>query len=412
MLSSSCEKEKESDSTKQNTFIIFSLGFNNLSNALKSDIEDLVNETILSKETWKKNNLLIFSHHTSKSLDYTTLTKPVLTHIYRDKKNRVVRDTIMVLEPSTISVSPEVISTVLGYVHENFPAERSGMLISSHGTGWAPENYCNHPEQYDFTGGSGIWRTSSQNKITPAPLADGRPEVKSIGVHNVSRTEIIEMDIPDFVAAIPMKLDYIIFDACFMGCIEVAYELKDKCKRAVFSQTEILEDGMDYKTMLSYLFNASGPDLEGFCENYYRYYYNRTNAYQSATISLVDCEQLDPLATICKDIFQTHSYEISKLEGNKNVQRYYRSSYGFYHGWFYDLESIVLNSGASEEQIESFYEELDKCVLYKAATPEFMNSIEIVTHSGLSMYLPYRDRSYLNNFYKTLEWNKATSLVK
>jgi len=58
-----------------------------------------------------------------------------------------------------------------------------------------------------------------------------------------------------------------------------------------------------------------------------------------------------------------------------------------------------------------FHEALDNCVLYRAATEKFME-LAINEHCGLSMYLPYAGYDYLNTFYKTLEWNKATGLVQ
>ena len=83
------------------------------------------------------------------------------------------------------------------------------------------------------------------------------------------------------------------------------------------------------------------------------------------------------------------------------------------HGWFFDLESIIINSGASQEQITKVKNALSQCITYKAATATFFTTqIEIKHHCGLSMYLPYKRKAYLNNFYKSLEWNKATGLVK
>ena len=41
-----------------------------------------------------------------------------------------------------------------------------------------------------------------------------------------------------------------------------------------------------------------------------------------------------------------------------------------------------------------------------------MFDIPLVSCCGLSMYLPCNGSEYLDNFYKTLEWNKATALVK
>ena len=76
------------------------------------------------------------------------------------------------------------------------------------------------------------------------------------------------------------------------------------------------------------------------------------------------------------------------------------------------MGDIVLKSGLSQEQKEIFNNALNDCVIYKAATERFMDVIRINSHSGLSMYLPYKECAYLNNYYKTLEWNKATRLVK
>ena len=66
----------------------------------------------------------------------------------------------------------------------------------------------------------------------------------------------------------------------------------------------------------------------------------------------------------------------------------------------------------SEDHKERLKTALEGCVVYKAATPEFISDIKLEKHSGLSMYLPFTDRGYLNNFYRTLEWNKATGLVQ
>ena len=45
-----------------------------------------------------------------------------------------------------------------------------------------------------------------------------------------------------------------------------------------------------------------------------------------------------------------------------------------------------------------------------AATDTFIN-FDIRTHCGLSMYLPADGNSELDEFYKTLSWNKASGLV-
>lgn len=407
---------RDFNQTQRRVFIYMALGFNNLSSYLGADIEEIISNPLPSGY-WKDDVVLIFSHKTVKYADYGTRTSPTLTQVYRDWDGSVARDTLVVFDPETDSASAETISEVLTYVKENFPARSYGMLMSSHGTGWAPADYCTHPSVYEKNSSDGtIWQIQSRDRRTAKPFlldlsVDGGPAVKGIGVQNRSSSQIIEMDITDLAEAIPMRMDYIIFDACFMGGVEVAYEFKDVCNRMVFSQTEILADGMDYNSMISYLFDSEEADLEGFCENYYQFYNQRSGEDQSATISLVDCTKLDALAETCRDVFSTRKDAIRALEGSSKVQKYFRSEYAQYHKWFFDLRDIVKESGATAHELEELDAALAECITFKASTRRFL-SRPIDTHCGLSMYLPYKDRTYLNDFYKTLKWNEATGLVE
>ena len=75
------------------------------------------------------------------------------------------------------------------------------------------------------------------------------------------------------------------------------------------------------------------------------------------------------------------------------------------------MEDILYQSGVSQEDMNRFRSALDGCVVYKAATPKFL-TLTIDKHCGLSMYLPSNGTNALDEFYKTLSWNKATELVK
>jgi hypothetical protein len=168
-----------------------------------------------------------------------------LTHIYT-RGEEVVRDTLKIYADTTVAARKAVVSDVLNLAKDRFPAKSYGMLLSSHGTGWAPQGYCYSPP--DKTSG-GIFGLDSYLYDGPAKYHEKDPLLKSIGSHyNGSPSRSIEIATSDLAAAIPMHMDYILFDACFMGCVEVAYELKDKCDMMCFSQAEILSNGMDWST--------------------------------------------------------------------------------------------------------------------------------------------------------------------
>ena len=66
----------------------------------------------------------------------------------------------------------------------------------------------------------------------------------------------------------------------------------------------------------------------------------------------------------------------------------------------------------TEDEKEELEAALGLCVLYKGATPSFMQESYIKTFSGFSMYLPSHGHPELDKYYKTLKWNQATGLVK
>ena len=396
----------------RNIFIVYSMGFNNISSYLREDLKELTGNAQINNI---RDRIIIFSHLRKGS---EKRNSPVLIELRPDSYGNVTCDTLEVYPNTTHSAQAKTVREVLTRIKDEYPAQKYSILFSSHGTGWAPENYCNDP--YSFEGsGSGGWSARSKETLVPKihwvyPENSDVPMVKSIGAESTTSNGNIEINISELAENIPMKMEYIIFDACFMGGIEVAYELRNVCNKMIASQTEIIAEGMDYITMTSYLMKGSGPDLEDFCENYYEYYSNHPQpVYRSATISLIDTQKLEPLAQACRDIFETQRSQIAALEGKNIVQPYYQKSNSSLHGWFFDLESIIINSGASQEQLTRIKDALNQCVIYKAATESFFTTqIKINQHCGLSMYLPYKKKTYLNEFYKSLEWNEATGLVK
>ena len=89
---------------ERKVFILWSLGFNNLSSYLVSDLDDLTSGW-LPGSTRKEDVVLAFCHNTAGA--YSKQTSPVLMRIYRDLNGNAQRDTVLVLPKSTISASPE-----------------------------------------------------------------------------------------------------------------------------------------------------------------------------------------------------------------------------------------------------------------------------------------------------------------
>lgn len=412
-LVSGCQCSRiDIDKTGYNqVLILYSGGYNSLRDYLYEDIQDLKKGYAPSIKSDKA--FLVVSHLAVKRGDYRTETSPQLIRVYSDKKNGVVLDTLKSYG-GTLS-EKSTMNTILSDIKRQFPSEHYGMVFSSHASGWLPVGYYNNPGYYEPSYSAGrkgsaapVLRKGAYPYIEPG-LQPGEPLTKSLTMTN-GVTLATEMEIAEFKDAIPMHLDFLLLDACLSGGIEVAYEFKDVCDQIGFSQAEILADGFDYKNIAGHLLGSTGQDTRAVLDDYYQQYAAKTDRNdRSATISLVDCTKLDPLASLCATLFSKYSTAIAGLDPS-TVQRYYR----YDKHWFYDLEDILVNAGISESEHRSLTGALNDCVIYKAATESFLpgyGGFKIETFSGLSMYLPCNGSSYLDSFYKDLAWNKATLLV-
>ena len=398
----------------RNVLLLYSAGYNSLTSYLTEDIEELKSGWLPGSQR-DDDVVLVYSHFPASSGNYSVPTSPVLTHLYTRADGETVADTLVVYDPSVISSSPGQFNEVLTYVRDAFPASGYGLIFSSHATGYLPAGFYQKPGGYIYKGDvmrqmALEWQGAVAYPYVELPHDPSLPAVKSIGQDQVGTPGSYisyEMDLIDFAAAIPMKLDYILFDACLMGGIEVAYQLRDKASIVGFSQAEVLAEGLDYKMLTTHLLKDGTPDPIVVCKDYFEQYDVQEGVYRSATISAVDCDKLEPLAQICRQLFNKYASEISELSYSV-VQRYYRSS----HHWFYDLESILLEAGITDAELAALHEALDLCVLYKGHTPSFMNTFDIHTFSGFSMYLPSHGNDELNKYYKTLDWDIATGLIR
>ncbi|MBO4340525.1 MAG: hypothetical protein J5835_03745 [Bacteroidales bacterium] len=403
----------------RNVLLLYSAGFNTLANYLDNNINQLTQGLVPSKGR-SEHVLLVYSKLTSRNdngrvtQDFTQPTTSALFRIYQEE-GEVIMDTLKVWGPEVNACDPETMTSVLGFVHDTFPAKGYGMIFSSHATGWLPSGYYNDPSKFEGQDDDvDIWSAPSlkwrrQNEYPPL---EPFPAVKTIGQDNIPDNSL-EMELDQFAQAIPFHLDYLLLDACLCGCVEVAYELRGKADIVGFSQTEVLAEGFNYTTLGGHLLKDN-PDPTQVCKDYFDYYdtylerYPNANSYyRSATISVVDTREMEPLADVCKTLFEKYRSVIATMN-HRRVQGYFRSNRHF----FYDLQDILVKAGIDEDEAAQLQAALDQCVVYKAATDSFL-SVTINTACGFSMYLPANGGEYLNKYYTSrLAWNRDTELVK
>lgn len=413
-LSASCQKEVLHEPSPRHVLLIYQAGYNSLTNYLKENVATLQEGAIPAKTNGVNDVLLVYARFPVAKGNYSVQTPSHLYRLYKDRDGNLCRDTLRTWDETTDASTAETLREVLNFTKEKFPATGSfGLVFSSHATGWLPADYYNDPAQYE--------KDHREEVIAPASVAprlrrmapweevfpelSDDPPVKSIGQDKHPGASV-EIELKDFAEAIPFKLDYLLLDVCLTGGVEAAWQLRGKADIVGFSQTEVLAQGLDYSTMTKHLLQEV-PDPLAVCRDYFTYYNSQSGVNKSATISVVDTREMEPLAEVCRTLFAKYRDQIASLDRDQ-VQGFFR----FDRHYFYDLEDILVQAGITEEEHQLLKDALGKCVLYKAATAIFI-SISIRTSCGFSMYLPSMGTPLLDQHYRSqIAWNEATFLVE
>lgn len=289
------------------------------------------------------------------------------------------------------SASPEVFARVIARVKELYPAPSYGLIFTSHASGWLPEGTLQNPS-----------RSIGQDKDS-ITMADGSSE----------------MELSDFAKSIPNgTFDYIIFEACLMAGVEVAYELKDKTDYILASSAELLEPGFVdvYSNTIRYLMDNNlsiSKALEYFGKDYYQHTMEQSGAWQSTTLSLVKTAELEKLAEISARVLAKESESEVDINSLQHFDR--PGSYGDSPASpkYFDMEEYI-ETLATTNEYKEFTTQFTASVIWRAATPTFMmgfNGFAINRHCGLTIYIPQTLFPKLNEAYKQTTWQRRMFAV-
>lgn len=288
------------------------------------------------------------------------------------------------------SASPAIFARVLREVADEYPADSYGLIFFSHASGWLPAGTLQNPQKQ-------------------------RKRSRSIGVDD-GGTGRAEMEIAEFAAAIPDGMfDFIVFETCLTAGVEVAYELRGKSDYMLASAAEIVSPGFTpvYLSALRLLCNTAVETrtaLEAFGHAWMNYVTtNYTGARRSATLSLIDIDETSPLAARTQAALRTRSAEAPDLSRLQHFDR--PGSYGDSPALprFFDLDEWV-EEVADPDEYEAFRAQLERTVVWKAATETFMagqNGFTVRRHSGLTTYVEQDAFPDLNQAYRRLSWSGA-----
>lgn len=222
--------------------------------------------------------------------------------------------------PSRNSVGVDETQEVFADVFSNsqYQADSYGLVYWSHGDGWLP---------YPLGAGT---RWVGQDKGN--------------GDNRMNISEFVE------ILRTAPRFDFILFDACFMLSVEVAYELRDYTDYCVGSPTEIPGPGASYDVVVPAMFSAENVAVN-IAKAYYEPYaakYDDGNGISNnnwtggASVCALRTDRLDDLARATKQILPG---TVDNASLRKSVFDYdkRRGSDGYQDGHvgYYDLVGMM-----------------------------------------------------------------------
>ena len=301
--------------------------------------------------------------------------KPVLLKISNDEQDTVNSEIVKIFSEKDSS-NKETLREVIDFVLNNYPAENYGLVFWSHGTGWLPKNY--HTDERTY---------------------------KSYGLDN--QADKNEMNIDELQQAIQkIHWDFICFDACYMADVEVAYQLKDTTDYLLFSQGEILFDGLPYHQIFSYFLEQKNleQNLKKVVDEFVSFYQQKKGVQKTATYSLVKTKELKNLAENFASLLKKKSsfFETKSVQKLSTVINYYNIKGDF-------LDFVYKNF--NENDYQNFKKIFNRVVVYQKHTDRILDILPCKSVNGINIYLPSQNSS-LNQYYQKLLWNKDTQFLK
>lgn len=225
------------------------------------------------------------------------------------------------------------------------PAQGYALVLSSHGSGWLPGMNAGHTKAVLYDNNCNLNKRACFMDISE--------------LHEALRT-------------IP-KLEYLLFDACLMQSVEVAYELRDETEFILGSPAEISGRGMYYDKVMPWMFRTPF-DVFGFAQLSYQCEkdYWEENAGQGGggiVFSVVKTSEMQALADCAHRVLISAAAdgEPENILNANGAQVYWRYSEGSQHPDMFDIKGVFANFDMADGYDE-WLKQLDKTVIACNAT--------------------------------------------
>lgn len=311
---------------------------------------------------------------------------PYLLQISRDTISESITSRILQSYKEQNSCDAKCLKQVIGDVEQycySLNTTLSRLVLWSHGSGWLPQG-----------------TSFESGKQSPVLFSFGLDEDEGNWDKGSGEMEITELS----KALSGHHFEYLIMDACFMGTIETAYELKDSFDYMIMSPSEILSMGFPYSDIVCDLV-SNDIKVQNIADKYFAFYANKKNAFCSATISVVNSKYLIELGQSMQPFYQKLLNE--KMENKQfsfdKISQYDRTG----SNYFFDFRQFI-SQDCDKAIMTNIANVWNKVLISYQHTEKMFSVLDLSKTSGLSIYIPnnYDEREKIHTYYKELRWAK------
>ena len=420
MTFTSCSEEAfDPDSVNKQTILVFypwtgSKSSTGLLGYLQNNIDSIC-DGIIDRKGLNNSRVLVFlsdkyNHSTLYDLQYNATTKSV--------------DRVSLKEYEGASyASAEGIADILNEVKTKASALNYALIVGVHGCGWTYASdwsrYPNYarpsvtrPSDSALSGYSAADNSATGYSATGISSFSGiqfgpdpnAPLTRFFGSVSLAENAMDISTLAEGIRESGLKMQYILFDACYMSNIETAYELKDVTNYMIASGSEIMAAGLPYRSMWSYL-NSPTPNYSSIVSTSVNFYKNSSAPF--CNLAAIDCRQVEKLASVMKDINAENQLQASvNLDSIQHLD-------GFRPNLFYDLETYVDSLHPSGYLLDQFKSQLKLTIKASDHTDEAYtciyssDSFKIKNYCGITISDPSQHSVAIKGREKT-GWWKAT----
>ena len=376
LLLTSCHKDDEPQTTPyKRTVLVYLAADNNLSSFALEDLAEM--KEGMAQVSDGMLHLLVY---------IDTGSSPRLVEL-KKQNGQVVEDVVRTYDDRN-SVGVDETREVFADVFSNpdFLAEGYGLIYWSHGDGWIPY-------------GQASTRWVGQDK--------------GDGDHRMNISELVTI-----LQSVP-HLDFLMFDACFMASVEVAYELRSFTDYYVGSPTETPGPGAPYQVLVPMMVadQAAIRMSNSYFAFYEGIYTGKTPTVDGpwtggVSICVMRTDALEQLAALTAQLLPEEVVDIAALK--EEVFDYDHKGGGRDYVGYFDLKQLmeqVLDDASYATWTQAF----DAAIAYWSTTPknysQFVGMFSMEGANGITHYIPgsstQRDAAY-----RSMKWYQDAGLEK